>query len=310
MVGVGVVLVFVLASSSSGFFADTATFFAPGFGEVAVGFLATPFCCTFRTAGEVAVVFGASEVRVVVDGLVPLVAVVLVAAAGLVSSGFLAASVLAGFAAAVPVPVVLVTPIRDAVLLVVVELVFVDFVTPSVVVVPLVIFVATVRLAAVVVVALAGFEGTDEVEMALEGREVTVRVVVPVVDSRELGLAAVVVPVEAGLGAAVLVVELALAGFVVLDGPVAAAFVLAAATDEAAVVVLVVAVLAASVAGFFAASGALEVALAGRASFTPLVVAAAPVGGFAVVVVVPGTFLAAGTVGFRLAADVGHTVVP
>lgn len=314
VVVVVVVVVAVLVIDSRSSFSNfleaavgIATFFmpVPAVGEAAV-FFATPFCCTFRTAGDVAVGLGASEVRLVVDGLLPPAVAAVFVAAGLTSSGFLAASrVLLGFAAVVPVvPVALVVPIRDvALLLVVVELVvFAVFVTPSVVVVPLVVFAATVLLTVLVVVALGGLEGTEVVETELEGREVTVRVVVPVVDRREVALTGVVVPVDdAGLGAAVLVVELALAVFVVLGR---AAFVLAAVTDDEVVVVLVVvvAVFAASVADFFAASdGLLAVALAGRASFTPLVEAAAAVG-FAVPVV--GAFLTAfvGGAALRLAA--------
>lgn len=63
---------------------------------------------------------------------------------------------------------------------------------------------ATVLFAVVVVVVLV-FEGTDALDTALEGREVTVRVVVLLaVDKRELGFGAAPALPVVGLGAAVL----------------------------------------------------------------------------------------------------------
>uniref|UniRef100_A0A182TPQ3 Uncharacterized protein n=1 Tax=Anopheles melas TaxID=34690 RepID=A0A182TPQ3_9DIPT len=180
-----------------------AGFLVPGAGETAlvVDFLAaTPFCCTFRTEGEVTpavAAFGASEVRVVVVVLPAAVeddavfdAVVLAS-----SNGFLAAAV---------VLLLLVLPAKP------------------------------LPVVALVLVAVP-VRGTDALDTALEGREVTVRVVVLLaVDRRELGF-----------GAALPVAGLALAAFVVLDAVVAvfvvlvaeAALVRAAATDDAVVLV-------------------------------------------------------------------------
>lgn len=127
-----------------------AGFLVPGAGETAlvVDFLAaTPFCCTFRTEGEVApavAAFGASEVRVVVVVLPAAVeddavfeAVVLAS-----SNGFLAAAVvlLLLVLPAKPLPavalVLVAAPVRGTVLLVVVLVVLVA--APSVAEVPFV----------------------------------------------------------------------------------------------------------------------------------------------------------------------------
>lgn len=304
---VSATVVAVVAASEGAAFAgcDFATI-VPGFfiaaGETAVFFAAaaaTPFGCSFRTDGEVAVALGASEVRVVVvfPGAVSdaFVAVVLT------SSGFLAAAVVVPVDAVFAAIVLVAPAVRGTVLLVVV-VVLVDLAVdaPSVVVVPLVseLFAATV-LFAVVVVVVDVFEGTEALDTALEGREVTVRVVVVVDSLDELvfpAAAALAVVLDVtDLETAVLVTELALADFVALDEVVDATFVRAAAAVEDAAVVLEVAVLATSVVGFFAANVDLvDVALAGR-SLTPFIVALV----FAAVV----AFLAsaAGTGGLRAA---------
>lgn len=278
---------------------EPADFFA-----VAVAVAATPFGWTFRTEGEVAVVLGANEVRVAVVVLPGAVSDVFVAVA-LTSSGFLPAAVVLAEAGFAPVVLVVVPVVRGTVLLVVVVArVDLDD-APSVVVVPLVseLFAATV-LFAVVVVVVDVFEGTEALDTALEGREVTVRVVVVVVvDSRD----ELVFPAAAALAVvldvtdfetAVLVAELALADFVVLDAVVDATFVRAAATVDGAEAVFDVAVFAASVVvvGFFAANDDLvDVALTGR-SLTPFIVAL----GFAAV----GAFLASAATGGLRAAPV------
>lgn len=312
-----VVVVVVVAGASGvgsttgdcGGLVPTATFFTPDDGETAVvvDFFATPFCCSFLTNGEVAVAFGASEVRVVVVVLAPTVLVeeVVFVTVCLTSSVFLGAAVLVLDFEANPVPVGLVAaPVRGTVVLLVVEvLVFVVLVAPSVVVVPLVsVFFAATGFFAVVEVVVAVFEGTDVPDTALDGREVTVRVVVLVVDKREVVFAAalVVVPAELGLDGAVLVVELALAALTVLDDVSEVAFGrVAAAADVEVVVGLLGAVFAPSVVGFFAAIvGLLDVALDGRVSFTPFVV------GFGAAVVVGADFLATVTGGLRAATVV------